>query len=79
MRASILPISWAYIAMMGGEGLAAATRVAILKMNAEHNRIDIPQEVLQESRIRLLDSLACAIAGATPAPSADATCSSACR
>jgi glycine dehydrogenase len=28
--ASILPISWAYIAMMGGEGLTQATRIAIL-------------------------------------------------
>jgi glycine dehydrogenase len=31
--ASILPISWAYIAMMGGEGLTQATRVAILNAN----------------------------------------------
>jgi glycine dehydrogenase len=31
--ASILPISYAYILMMGGEGLAEATRVAILSAN----------------------------------------------
>ncbi|MDP2309311.1 MAG: aminomethyl-transferring glycine dehydrogenase [Pseudomonadota bacterium] len=31
--ASILPISWAYIAMMGGEGLTRATQVAILAAN----------------------------------------------
>jgi glycine dehydrogenase len=31
--ASILPISWAYILMMGGEGLTQATRVAILNAN----------------------------------------------
>jgi glycine dehydrogenase len=31
--ASILPISWMYIAMMGGEGLAAATETAILAAN----------------------------------------------
>jgi len=31
--ASILPISWAYIAMMGGEGLSRATKVAILNAN----------------------------------------------
>jgi glycine dehydrogenase len=31
--ASILPISWAYIAMMGGEGLTRATAVAILNAN----------------------------------------------
>ncbi|GGB86534.1 aminomethyl-transferring glycine dehydrogenase [Pseudoduganella buxea] len=31
--ASILPISWMYIAMMGGEGLTAATETAILNAN----------------------------------------------
>ena len=31
--ASILPISWMYIAMMGGEGLTRATQVAILNAN----------------------------------------------
>ncbi|MEI6570356.1 MAG: aminomethyl-transferring glycine dehydrogenase [Actinomycetes bacterium] len=31
--ASLLPISWAYIAMMGGEGLRRATQVAILNAN----------------------------------------------
>ena len=31
--ASILPISWAYVAMMGGEGLTRATAVAILNAN----------------------------------------------
>lgn len=31
--ASILPISWAYIAMMGSEGLKKATQVAILNAN----------------------------------------------
>ena len=31
--ASILPISWAYIAMMGAEGLTQATRIAILNAN----------------------------------------------
>ncbi|MCL9780096.1 aminomethyl-transferring glycine dehydrogenase [Vibrio sp. S4M6] len=31
--ASILPISWAYIAMMGAEGLTDATKVAILNAN----------------------------------------------
>tara|TARA_B100000809_G_scaffold70767_1_gene68304 strand:+ start:485 stop:3292 length:2808 start_codon:yes stop_codon:yes gene_type:complete len=30
---SILPISWAYIAMMGGDGLKKATQVAILNAN----------------------------------------------
>ena len=30
---SILPISWAYIAMMGGDGLRIATQVAILNAN----------------------------------------------
>ena len=31
--AAILPISWAYIRLMGGEGLARATRVAVLSAN----------------------------------------------
>jgi len=31
--AGILPISWAYVRMMGGEGLSAATRTAILSAN----------------------------------------------
>ncbi|MGB3779188.1 MAG: aminomethyl-transferring glycine dehydrogenase [Tunicatimonas sp.] len=37
--ASILPISYAYIAMMGGEGLAQATRLAILKANYIKERL----------------------------------------
>jgi glycine cleavage system P protein (glycine dehydrogenase) len=37
--ASILPISWAYIALMGGEGLTAATRVAILNANYIAHRL----------------------------------------
>ena len=31
--ASILPISWSYIAMMGGDGLTRATQIAILSAN----------------------------------------------
>lgn len=38
--ASILPISYAYIAMMGGEGLTEATRVAILNANYMAQRLD---------------------------------------
>ncbi len=37
--ASILPISYAYIALMGGEGLAQATRLAILKANYIKERL----------------------------------------
>jgi glycine dehydrogenase len=37
--ASILPISWAYIAMMGGEGLTQATRIAILNANYIAHRL----------------------------------------
>ena len=37
--ASILPISYAYIAMMGGEGLTQATRLAILKANYIKERL----------------------------------------
>ncbi|MFT5112161.1 MAG: glycine dehydrogenase [Parasphingorhabdus sp.] len=38
--ASILPISWAYITMMGGEGLRHATEVAILNANYIAHRLD---------------------------------------
>jgi len=37
--ASILPISWAYIAMMGAEGLKAATEIAILNANYVAKRL----------------------------------------
>jgi glycine dehydrogenase len=37
--ASILPISWTYIKMMGGEGLATATKVAILNANYIAHRL----------------------------------------
>ncbi|MEC7947556.1 MAG: aminomethyl-transferring glycine dehydrogenase [Myxococcota bacterium] len=36
---SILPISWSYIAMMGGEGLRRATEVAILNANYVAERL----------------------------------------
>lgn len=38
--ASILPISWTYIAMMGGEGLTRATMMAILNANYIAKRLD---------------------------------------
>ncbi|HSC80320.1 MAG TPA: aminomethyl-transferring glycine dehydrogenase, partial [Chitinolyticbacter sp.] len=37
--ASILPISWMYIAMMGGQGLKAATSVALLNANYVATRL----------------------------------------
>ncbi len=42
--ASILPISWSYIAMMGGDGLTRATQVAILSANyiAHNLKKDFP-------------------------------------
>ncbi len=44
--ASILPISWAYILMMGGEGLTQATKVAILNANYIAARLKGAYEVL---------------------------------
>jgi glycine dehydrogenase len=44
--ASILPISWMYIVMMGGEGLAAATESAILAANYVAKRLDPHYPVL---------------------------------
>ena len=38
--ASILPISWVYIALMGGEGLKKATQVAILNANYMAKRLE---------------------------------------
>jgi len=44
--ASILPISWMYIAMMGGEGLERATEVAILNANYLASRLNASYPVL---------------------------------
>ena len=44
--ASILPISWMYIAMMGGEGLTAATESAILAANYVARRLNDHYPVL---------------------------------
>jgi glycine cleavage system P protein (glycine dehydrogenase) len=44
--ASILPISWAYIAMMGGPGLLRATQVAILNANYVARRLGSHYPVL---------------------------------
>lgn len=38
--ASLLPISWAYVSMMGGEGLRRATQVAILNANYIAHRLE---------------------------------------
>ncbi|KZY33280.1 glycine dehydrogenase (aminomethyl-transferring) [Roseovarius sp. HI0049] len=43
---SILPISWAYILMMGGAGLTQATRVAILNANYVAKRLEGAYDVL---------------------------------
>ena len=44
--ASILPISWAYVLMMGGAGLTQATRVAILNANYIAKRLEGAYDVL---------------------------------
>lgn len=43
---SILPISWMYIAMMGAEGLTAATQIAILNANYIAKRLEGHYDVL---------------------------------
>jgi glycine dehydrogenase len=48
--ASILPISWAYIALMGAEGLTQATRVAILSANYIAHRLQSHYPVLYTGR-----------------------------
>ena len=47
---SILPISWAYIRMMGGDGLTEATRVAILNANYVAHRLKDHYPVLYTGR-----------------------------
>ncbi len=48
--AGILPISWAYIAMMGRDGLSKATQVAILNANYIATRLQPKFEVLYSGR-----------------------------
>jgi glycine dehydrogenase len=48
--AGILPISWAYIAMMGADGLRRATQVAILSANYVARRLDPYFPVLYTGR-----------------------------
>jgi glycine dehydrogenase len=48
--AGILPISWAYIAMMGGDGLRRATQIAILNANYVARRLAPHYPVLYTGR-----------------------------
>jgi glycine dehydrogenase len=48
--ASILPISWMYIAMMGGSGLKRATEIAILNANYMAKRLASHYEVVYSGR-----------------------------
>ena len=48
--ASILPISWAYINMMGGDGLKKATQVAILSANYIARRLEGHYDVLYQGQ-----------------------------
>ncbi len=48
--ASILPISWAYTLLMGGDGLTQATRVAILNANYIAKRLEGAYDVLYRGR-----------------------------
>jgi glycine dehydrogenase len=52
--ASILPISWAYIAMMGADGLRRATQVAILNANYLSKRLSPHYPVLYTGRAGLV-------------------------
>ena len=47
---SILPISWSYVLMMGGEGLTQATKVAILNANYIAARLKGAYDVLYKSK-----------------------------
>ena len=48
--AGVLPISWAYISMMGGPGLRRATQVAVLNANYIAKRLDNFYPVLYRGR-----------------------------
>ncbi|MEM1168183.1 MAG: aminomethyl-transferring glycine dehydrogenase [Cyanobacteria bacterium P01_H01_bin.35] len=48
--ASILPISWMYIAMMGADGLTDATKIAILNANYIAQRLDDYYPVLYKGK-----------------------------
>jgi len=52
--ASILPISWMYMAMMGAAGLTAATQVAILNANYIAKRLDSFYPVLYKGKMGLV-------------------------
>ncbi len=52
--ASILPISWIYIKMMGGEGLTDATKVAILNANYVAKRLEPHFSILYKGRNGLI-------------------------
>ncbi|MEQ8665728.1 MAG: aminomethyl-transferring glycine dehydrogenase [Rhodospirillales bacterium] len=48
--ASILPISWAYVSMLGAKGLKRSTEIAILSANYIANRLDPYYPVLYRGR-----------------------------
>ncbi|MFN7141468.1 MAG: glycine dehydrogenase (aminomethyl-transferring), partial [Limisphaerales bacterium] len=52
--ASILPISWVYIAMMGAEGLTQATKIAILNANYIAHRLNGYFPVLYKGKTGLV-------------------------
>lgn len=52
--ASILPITWMYIAMMGGQGLKSATEVAILNANYIARRLSLAYPILYTGKAGLV-------------------------
>jgi glycine dehydrogenase len=52
--ASILPISWMYIAMMGGDGLTKASQVAILNANYIAHRLESYYPILFKGKSGLV-------------------------
>ena len=52
--ASILPISWAYIVMMGSEGLKYATQIAILNANYMAKKLSKDYTVLYKGKMGLV-------------------------
>jgi len=63
--ASILTISWVYIALMGSEGLTEATKVAILNANYIAKRLDPYYPVLYRGATGLVAVSFVAVIGLT--------------
>jgi glycine cleavage system protein P-like pyridoxal-binding family len=73
--ASILPISYAYVRLMGGEGLTQATKVAILNANYIAARLKGAYDVLFTGGTGAWRMNASSTRGPSPRPASPSTTS----